>query len=162
MTAAVFGLLGVVVGGFLTAMAGYFMDRRKAWTSARAAGLQLTADLEMLVEELKAKRTPRDLGTTSWMAHREALLFRQGSFPSGLNAATWLDLARRFNRLEHIEASFDEKRRPEALTELEKAVDTLKVFEPDPPALGVFVSRVLGRITRPWTLMRGRQPDPGP
>src|SRR2546422_3976365 len=70
VSSAVFGLIGVVVGGFLTAMAGYFMDRRKGWTSARAAGLQLTADLEQLIEELKAGGTPQDLGTGVWAAHR--------------------------------------------------------------------------------------------
>jgi hypothetical protein len=125
------------------------MDRRKGWTSARAAGLQLIADLERLIDELEGGAAPHDLGSNVWAAHREALLFRQGNFPSGLDAANWLNLARCFNELDQMtEAELDEAGRQKSLVQLRHAVQVLQVFEPDQPAVGVFLRRTWARFFR--------------
>ncbi len=48
MATALFGLLGVVVGGLLSVLTSYVLDRRRGWLAARASALQLIADLDLV------------------------------------------------------------------------------------------------------------------
>src|SRR5262245_59425035 len=82
------------------------MARRSDWLAARAAGLLTIADLEAARSEVEAAR-PKFAGAVSRTAasvrsgelHREALLYRRGTAPSGVNAKEWLELAQLFREL---------------------------------------------------------------
>jgi hypothetical protein len=135
MEAAIFGLIGVVVGGLITTSATYFMERRKGWTEARGAGLLLHADLGHAIEQLKNGTDFTALAKvveTAWPERRAALLFRAGTFPSGLNADEWLKLDETFTALEFAVRKTD---RHKAVGFAKEARETLEVFRPDRPAL---------------------------
>jgi hypothetical protein len=140
MTAAVFGLVGVIIGGLITTWAAYFMERRKAWVAARSAGLQLYAQLSGALELEPARCAERTLlvATAAWPEHREALLFRTGVFPSGLTSAEWLSLARSMAQIERLSLAGDEA----GVTQAADAARTqLAIFLPDRPApMGSFLN----------------------
>jgi len=142
VSAAVFGIIGVVVGGFIATSATYFMDRRRAWTEARAAGLQVISELAPVCEALKHKRLPSsELCARVWEQHRTALLFRPGTFPSGLKAAEWLELAESFNRLGR--AGGCDGALLAARRDVARVLQILDVFKEDRPAMLVVFLKAL-------------------
>jgi hypothetical protein len=53
VAAAVFELIGVLVGGIIAVSAAYFMERRRGWLEARAARLLTYEDVEYARAELR-------------------------------------------------------------------------------------------------------------
>jgi hypothetical protein len=148
VTAAIFGLVGVALGGLITASATYFMERRRGWTAARAAGMQLVAEidhgLELLnVDEKRGLDELRKIAATSWPTLREALLFRAGMFPSGLDAPEWRELARQICWLEVAVAAGDVDT---AKTHCDGASKILEPFLDDRPALMQSLLRQFRRL----------------
>lgn len=146
MSAAIFGLVGVVVGGLIAASATYFMERRTGWTEARAAALLLYADLEHSLAHLERDRADyaglAKVVEQAWPEHRAALLFRAGTFPSGLTADEWIKLDGVMTSLEFAVRGTDPD---DALRHGRAAVRILEVFRPDRPA----VIQSLLRLLRP-------------
>jgi hypothetical protein len=158
MTEAAFGVIGVLLGGILGGGASYFMTRRQSWSSARASALLMLEELALLDTALarwEVSDLPvwaEDLGVASWEEHRQALTFRKGYYPSGLNATEWLRLADTFVNLRVLhewDANVrDEVWRERAIENFARAKALLLQFELDPPAFATFLSNLL-RSARP-------------
>jgi len=86
----------------------------------------------------------------SWKEHGAVLAaFRRGSYPSGLNASGWSELARAFSDLAKLDDKVDHNWAVTASQELAKAETLLSDFDADPPVLwSVIRSGVLGRDYR--------------
>jgi hypothetical protein len=155
MTAAIFGLVGVLVGAFIAGLAAYFMERRTGWLAARAAALLTIEDLEDAKAELS--RADSDVSLVKqtidrvlkgWEERREALLYRKGTSPSGITAAQWLNLGSRFRQLRPLDKPEDDRDREKVITDI---LDVLKVFEEDGHALPRVARNVLGIDRKPTT-----------
>jgi hypothetical protein len=112
VTAAIFGLLGVVVGGLLNGAAGYWLGRRKeqaeAKVGARLVRVELNEQLGYLgrvVEERRLDQHPPGVG--QWEAYR-AILARE------LDDRDWAVVAECYIELADVEAaSLDPEHRNE-------------------------------------------------
>jgi hypothetical protein len=155
VTAAIFGLVGVVVGAIIASAGQYFIDRRGNWNAARAAGLVLYSILDR--SEKMVKADPASMANEAlaeaWAANREALLFRRGNFPSGLSVAQWLALGDHFAQLELL--ARDSSTRPQLLKEVAAAKAILEGFTYDDFTLPTLVQNSLRNIWRFST--RGRR-----
>src|SRR5262245_969182 len=154
MTAAIFGLLGVLVGAIIAGFSTYFMDRRRGWLAARAAGLLTIDDLKDARKDVAAARpdlaaaTPAiERSLQSWENHREALLHRRGTTPSGVDAREWLELGVRFRTLRRLAD------RPDPFADADKAyaelLAILCVFQDDRPAFPEVVRNSVSRLFHP-------------
>src|SRR5262245_26539249 len=124
------------------------MARRSDWLAARAAGLLTIADLEVARQEVEDAR-PKFAGAApaiassmrSWELHREALLYRPGTAPSGVNAERWLRLAELFRELGRASAA------PEPFAKADQTYDELltilAVFRNDGHAFPTVVRNML-------------------
>ena len=142
MEEGLFALGGIVVGAFLGGMGRYWALRRDAWKEARAAGLLLLSDVILV-----RKAEPSDwivsetaLGVKTWETHREVLAgFRRGTFPHGLKAPEWLELADHFAELSKLFTthaySTDGRWSDDAWEKLACAERLLKRFGHDPIVL---------------------------
>jgi len=109
MTAAIFGLLGVVVGGLLTGGVDYFMARRREQAELRQStrlvadelhSLWLVVDLilergQLLPARLPGEDTELLFPTSSWHAHK-AVLAR------ALRQKEWIALATVYAAVENM------------------------------------------------------------
>jgi hypothetical protein len=110
LTAAIFGLLGVVIGGLVAGGVGYFMARRQERADLRQARRLVADELftialqySILVED---RMTPNEsspmranpLPSTSWEANRATLA-------RGLDERDWTDLPGFYARLEAYRSS---------------------------------------------------------
>jgi hypothetical protein len=81
MAAAIFGLIGTLVGGLVTWLSAYLLDRRREARAARVAEAVLWSELDQarvaLSDVRKGGKWPPGWGwvdwTASWRTHREAL-----------------------------------------------------------------------------------------
>lgn len=93
MGEAVFGLIGVVVGGLLTGLVDYALDRRREVRAVKAAARLLSAPMHRAHIELGRLKEHgvwdrdllRSVNTDEWDRHRELLA-------STLDFERWLDL----------------------------------------------------------------------
>jgi hypothetical protein len=103
MTEAIFGLVGVVVGGVLSGGVGYALERRRATNAATVAARLLADELAFALWVLKialdARRwsdVPRyDFGVDLWAEHRALLA-------SKLSVADWIQVSAAFRRLHDV------------------------------------------------------------
>jgi hypothetical protein len=97
MTEAIFGLVGVVVGGLLTGLMQAWQQRRTARAEMRAGARLISAELSVLQERLRRYgdgETERpDLPDVVWPAHR-AVMARE------LDRDDWVTVARAYALLE--------------------------------------------------------------
>lgn len=82
MTAAIFGLVGVVIGGLLTAGADWMVERRRERAATRAAARLVLLDLSETFAQLAVSSARKiyafglaggELTTEAWSQHREQL-----------------------------------------------------------------------------------------
>jgi hypothetical protein len=107
--AAVFGLIGVIIGGVITAGSAYLADRRREESTLREARLLVTDALEKIwiqlrlirqnghVPALDVQALKQLLPTDAWHEHK-GVLARSKQIPKTL----WRDLARTFYAAETI------------------------------------------------------------
>jgi hypothetical protein len=98
----VVGLIGASAGLVVGNSSKYFGQRRDAWREARAAGLNVLADVRALraLPEGAGIATAQRLART-WAAERQMLAtFRRGNYPNGLTAVEWVTVADAFAHLE--------------------------------------------------------------
>jgi hypothetical protein len=158
---ALIGIAGAVLGLFLGGTGKYFTQRRDAWLPARAAGLLLLANMRALgdLRDENSTAAACDTAIGAWERQREALaLFRRGSYPSGLKALQWLELAGCFATLERLSAIRGKGWKADVKLQITKVEDLLESFEKD-PAVVPYVFKAgcrkawkrvgLGKLTQP-------------
>jgi hypothetical protein len=132
---ALIGIAGAVLGLFLGGTGKYFTQRRDAWLPARAAGLQLLANIRALgdVSDGDSAVAACDTAIGAWALQGEALaVFRRGSYPSGLKASEWLKLATCFATLERLSSTRGEDWQADIKQQFNDVERLLKPFENDP------------------------------
>jgi hypothetical protein len=151
---AIFGLLGVLVGALISGMAAYAMDRRSGWLAARAAALltiedlaDASAELERAGSDISRARPAIRRALDGWEARREALLYRKGTSPSGVDAGEWLRVGALFRGLRAVDTGPDACARATEL--VSQILDALAVFRDDRHALPQVVRNA-------WRAMLGR------
>ena len=140
MVEGLFAVGGILVGAFLGGIGKYWALRRDAWKAARAGGLLLLSDVVLVRKAEPSDPIVSDtaLGVKTWETHREVLAgFRRGTFPHGLKAQEWLELAGHFAKLSELYTtrgySTDGEWSEEAQKELAYAERLLAGFRDDPP-----------------------------
>ncbi|MEY2513625.1 MAG: hypothetical protein QOJ89_983 [bacterium] len=156
MSAAIVGLVGIVVGALLGGTGKYFTQRRDAWLKARASGLALLAEVRAVRAALAAGRLTTVVAIEGWTTHGEVLAsFRRGNYPSGLVASEWLKLAAGFAELATLDAKAvrDEAWTERVDHELRAAQEILKGFEHDPAVLPSVIEAGVSRYLKQLALL---------
>jgi hypothetical protein len=135
-------------------LSAYWLDRHRGWLAARTAGLLIYDDLEQAHAQLESPsanvavaKEAIESSLQAWDAHREALLYRRGTFPSGVSANQWLDLGAHFRKLKALE----EQANPVeyAKTEISSLLAGLATFKEDRYTAPRIVRNALGIALKP-------------
>jgi hypothetical protein len=122
MTAAIFGLLGVLVGALVTGFVNYVLERRRELVEARAAARLMRSEVvaagEAVATTLEEGEWPisyRPTWRESWIAYRRALAGR-------LPGEDFEAVARAYARMDQLQGGFETGRPPDerALSDVDR------------------------------------------